>query len=216
MAEAAGVELTLRENLLEGHGMGFFAEDVATALVIREEEWDYVVLGGGAFLAAYPDIDPGLIRGWYDMEASLSTLKEKIEENHPGSRTVYMMPWAFEDGVDWGDGTTDSYEEMQLKIRENCIRWVDSLDIMVAPAGMAWYTLLQEDGAPGYLHDEDRSHPNPRGSYLAAATILATILGEGIEDNSFDASLPAEEALLLRTVASQAALEEPQLWNIHP
>ena len=175
-----------------------------------------MVLGAGVFPVAYPDIDPSLVKGFFEVGPILGQFKEMIEANHAQTRTVYLMPWAYEDGVDWGDGTRDSYGDMQLKIRDNTVHWADSLSIMLAPAGMAWYALLKDGQPQGYLHHEDGGHPNPRGSYLTAATILATLLGESVESAGFDGSLDPSDAMMLRRIASETVMDSRSLWNIPP
>jgi hypothetical protein len=68
----------------------------------------------------------------------------------------------------------------------------------------------------GYLHQEDKVHPNSRGSYLTASTILATILGESVEDVGFDGTLDPADALMLRRTASRTVTDSLALWNITP
>lgn len=216
MADAAGEEVQVRGELAEGRGLDFFADDYHTERVIGEEAWDLVVLGGGVLLAAYPDIDPGLVKGYYSVADAIGRLDQKIKAANPKSRTVYMIPWAYEDGMTWGDGHSESYTDMQLEIRNNAVRWADSLGITLAPAGMAWFALLRDGRPVGYLHQEDKVHPNPRGSYLTAATILATILREGVEDVAFDGSLDPADALMLRETASLTVTDSLALWNITP
>jgi hypothetical protein len=49
------------------------------------------------------------------------------------------------------------------------------LGAQVAPVGMAWKQALAADPRLA-LHEPDKSHPNPTGSYLAACVFYATLL----------------------------------------
>ena len=59
------------------------------------------------------------------------------------------------------------------------------LHAKVAPVGVAWKKALAADKNL-VLHQDDKSHPNPAGSYLAACVFYATLLGKS------PAGLPAE------------------------
>jgi hypothetical protein len=51
------------------------------------------------------------------------------------------------------------------------------LGAAVVPVGLAWQSFLRGHERP-VLHDRDRSHPTPAGSYLAACAFLAVLFGE--------------------------------------
>jgi len=120
------------------------------------------------------------------------------------------MPWAYEDGMTWLPGWTDTYADMQLKIYNNTLKWADSLDFMVSPVGWAWNTVLKDKNYPlHYLHKSDWNHPSPKGSYLMACAIYSTVYRESTVGISYYGGLTKEEAEYFQAVASNTVLNNP-------
>jgi hypothetical protein len=218
LASESGKNVYVRREVASGRYLDYFAENAITEKVIQEQDWDYVLLQGGCQNSAYPEthhiITPG--SGYHPVYPALETLKAKIEANHADSRTVYMMPWAFEDGMTWVEGMTDTYQDMQQKIYDNTLRWADSVEISVAPVGWAWYDVLAGDPPLHYLHLPDWNHPNLHGSYLSASVIFATVFVESVENVAYYGGLEQSEAEAFQEVASRLVLDSLELWNISP
>ena len=216
MAEAAGKEVFVARRVQSGFYLDFFAQDAATTQAIRNQKWDYVILSGGCQTAGYPDTHH-LIRGdwgYHDPFSALTELKRKVTKNHQGTVLIYMMPWAFEDGMTWIPGQTDDYFAMQGKIRKNALAWANSIDLGLAPVGMAWEEVMEWDIPAHYLHMSDWNHPNLRGSYLSAATVFSTVFQESSDDVDYRRGLSQTEAEALRRVGSETVLDSLALWNI--
>lgn len=213
-AKEAGEGVFVRSNLLLGHALAYFAADVQTTLLLRERDWDFVVLQGGARGAAYPGHSgPG--PGGDDIGPALSELKRKATELSPETVVVYMLPWAYEDGVLWIEGETDDYAAMQLKIRTNALTWAEQMDLRLAPVGMAFYEVLTEWDPPlHFLHDTDWHHATKNGSYLTAATLFATVFPQSVTELAYDWELEQNLARDLRTVASHTVMDSLAVWNI--
>jgi len=215
-ARRAGQDVFIRREVMSGRYLDYFAASTHTEQVIAEQAWDYVLLQGGCQNAAYPDTHDEITpnSGYHPVFPALDALKTKIESNHSATRTVYMLPWAFEDGMTWVPGQTDTFADMQHRIRENVLRWADSLDLTVAPVGWVWYQVMHGDPPVHYLHMSDWNHPNWRGSYLSAAVIFATVFQESVTDVTYDVGLSVSEARGLREIASRTVLDSLRLWNI--
>ena len=218
LATSAGKRVYVRRNLLSGNYLDFFAQSDWTEQAIEEQDWDYVVLQGGCQNAAYPEthheITPS--SGYHPVFPALQTLKDKVQANHAATRLVYMMPWAFEDGMTWVQGMTDTYTDMQQKIHDNVLDWADSLEIQVAPVGWAWREVLSEIEQVHYLHASDWNHPSWRGSYLGAAAIYATLFTESAEGLTYYGALEEDEAQWFLEVASGVVTDSLRLWNLIP
>jgi len=218
MAQAAGKAVFVARRVESGYYLDFFARDEATTHAIRDQKWDYVILSGGCQTAAYPNTHPSIKEDWgtHDPYPALQTLKRKVEMNHPGTILVYIMPWAFEDGMTWVPGQTDDYFAMQEKIRVNALAWRDSLGLVIAPVGMAWKAVMEWSVPEHYLHMRDWNHPAPRGSYLSAATVYATVFRESAEEVDYQWMLNRADAEAFRRVGSKTVLDSLALWNITP
>jgi hypothetical protein len=218
LASAAGHQTFVYPQVIPGNYLDYFADDPQTEAVIESHAWDYVILQGGIQNAAYPEthhlITPS--SGYHPLFPALHKLEAKITANHPDTKTVYMMPWAFEDGMTWVEGQTDTYVDMQLLIRENTKPYADEIGLILAPVGMAWYEVLKDPGPEHYLHSADWNHPNYRGSFLSAAVIVSTVFAQSVENAAFQGSLPAAEADQFREIASRTVLDSLEVWNIQP
>lgn len=215
-AARGGKSVYVRRDVFSGNYLDFFAESDLTEQAIQEQKWDYVVLQGGCQNAAYPDTHHEITpySGYHPVYPALEALNDKVKANHADTKLVYMMPWAFEDGMTWVEGQTDTYMDMQQKIRDNALRWADSLDIGVAPVGWAWRTVLSETQEQHYLHATDWNHPSWRGSYLSAAVIYATIFTETAEHLTYYGAMDEDEAQWFLSVASLTVLDSLELWNL--
>jgi len=218
IASAAGHQTFVYPQVAPGNYLDYFADDPETEAVIESLPWDYVILQGGIQNAAYPEthhlITPS--SGYHSLFVALHKLEAKISANHAATKTVYMMPWAFEDGMTWVEGQTDTYVDMQLLIRENTKDYADDIGLVLAPVGMAWYDVLEDLSSPHYLHSDDWNHPNYRGSYLSAAVIVATVFVRSVENAAFQGSLPEALAAEFREIASRTVLDSLEVWNILP
>jgi hypothetical protein len=103
-AEDAGKAVYVRRDVISGNYLDYFAQSSRTVQVLQEQDWDYVVLQGGCQNAAYPDTHQEITpnSGYHPVYPALETLKAKVAANHSATKLVYMMPWAFEDGMTRG------------------------------------------------------------------------------------------------------------------
>jgi len=218
MAQAGGKQVFAAQRVQSGYYLDYFAMDGATTRAIEDREWDYVILSGGCQTAAYPNTHHQIKEDWghHDPFPALKSFRQKVSASNPDAVLVYIMPWAFEDGMTWVPGQTDDYFAMQESIRTNALAWADSLDLVVAPVGMAWKAIMEQEVPEHYLHEGDWNHPNPRGSFLSAATLYATVFKESAEHVDFQWILDANEAQTFRDVGSATVLDSLALWNITP
>ncbi len=215
-ARKAGEEVYVRSRLLLGQDLDYFAADAWTTQLLRERDWDFVVLQGGAQNVAYPSGHATISgSGSHPVYPALSELKRKATELSPGTRVVYMMPWAFEDGMLWVEGMTDDYGAMQLKIRATTLKWGGELGLVVAPVGMAFYEVMTTWNPPEhFLFDNDWNHASKEGSFLAAATLFCSVFARSAAELSYKWDLGAALARDLRGVASRTVMDSLALWNI--
>ena len=156
---------------------------------------------------AYPDV--------YTDYPALITLQNIIYANCESTKIVFCLPWAYEDGMTWVEGWTDTFVDMQIHIYENTLQYSDDIGFEIAPVGWAWKTVLEEANFPlHYLHLSDWNHPSLRGSYIMACVIFSTIFLESSVDINYFADLPEDEANDFQIVASNTVLDNLELWNI--
>jgi hypothetical protein len=115
-----------------------------------------------------------------------------------GAQTVLYMTWA-----------RQHFPEMQAGLARVYTVLAQKIGARVAPVGLAWEAVLLADPSTA-LYDEDKSHPTPLGSYLAACVFYATFFGESpvglpaklvTTDGKALVEIPEAQAHLLQSVA---------------
>jgi len=179
---------------------------------IAGERWDYVVLQEQSTLG-----DTYLVEGKERVASSdrfvahATLLVEDIRRN--GARPVLFAHWK----------RADAPMRDQQALDAAFKRLVTATNIMPAPVGAAWHFAAAR--RPGLeLYDDDGSHPAAAGSYLAACTLYATILGRSpvglparVEGNPVDEDSGIEDAgadvMLVDLSAGDAAAIQQAAWQ---
>ncbi|MBR4062794.1 MAG: hypothetical protein IKK01_06985 [Clostridia bacterium] len=84
------------------------------------------------------------------------------------------------------------------------------LGIDVAYAGLAFYDVYTNNKKIE-IYDDDKTHPSPAGSYLAAMTIFAKITGVDPTTVNYTYSVPHADAEILKEAARKAVFETPAI-----
>jgi hypothetical protein len=157
--------------------------------------WDYVVLQE---YSTRPVADPNAMFAF--------ARKFDAEIKAAGAKTVFYMTWA-----------RFHQPENQRVIARAYDTIGRELNARVARVGPAWEWSLED--RPGLkLHAEDRSHPTPAGTYLAACVFYATLLNDSPEGlpatvttasgKTFDLD-PADAKVLQRAAAAVSSRSAP-------
>lgn len=154
LAESAEEELPLEVVSITPGGMTLehHWSTGAARRVIRQGGWTHVVLQEQS---TRPIDDPDL---FYDYARRFDAEIDRV-----GAETVFYLTWARQHRPTSQDSLSHAY-----------LTAARELDASVAPVGIAWAKALTEDPSL-VLHYEDRSHPEPMGTYLAALVFYATL-----------------------------------------
>jgi hypothetical protein len=95
--------------------------------------------------------------------------KLDAEIKKQGGKSILYMTWA-----------TQNKPDNQATITKAYIDLGKDLKALVAPVGNAWAEAMKAD-MKLVLHENDKSHPNTTGSYLAACVIYATVYNKSPE-----------------------------------
>jgi hypothetical protein len=168
------------------------ASDGGLRDLLRDVEWDLVVLQEASRLASLP-------RRVRD-EEMYPYLDELVTEiRSAGARPILFMTWGYERGDREVPG--DTFGAMEARLEEGFREQAARLSIATAPVGPAWAEALR--GRPGLdLWEGDGRHPALAGSYLAACVFSALITGADPSRSDFAAGLDPNEARYLRAVAA--------------
>jgi len=217
LARAAGKNLGVDRVIMYGNSLVSTAEMACTRKKIGQEKWDFLVLQDGIHNAAYPETHHLIVPPYryQPLLGPLEKLSRLARLNSRETRVIYFMPWAFKDGITWIKGQTDTYETMQEKIAFNSRALAKKLDLMVAPVGWAWLSVIREKPQIE-LFSPDWSHPSQKGAYLAACVFVVTFFSQDITGTPYYGGLDKDEATYLQGVASTVVLKNPETWNIPP
>ena len=143
---------------------------------VLERGWDIVVLqeqstlGGRGSVKGKPVIgDP------QRFHEAARVLHREISRR--GAKTALLLTWAREYAPETQPALTAAYSSIAQELQAALI-----------PAGPAWQVARREkiDG----LYSPDKSHPSPKGSYLAAWVVIAKLFGEVPTRTSHSISVP--------------------------
>ena len=200
-------QLFIGTSLIGGASLYDHSLSVQTTNLIYQYDWDYVILQGSGHSAAFPQYFGEVLQ-------SAKLLKNFILSNKEDTKIIYFNTFSAPDSVEaYFSGLT--FDEYQAMIDAAALEMADSLDCMVAPAGVAWRTVY-EDRPDIRLYDFDGVHPSAAGSYLEAYVYYATIFQESCEGIEYYADLSTSTAAYLQQTGSATVLNRLSQWRIPP
>jgi hypothetical protein len=161
---------------------------------IHRSHWDYVVLQEQSTLGS------GEVVNGIDQIGNPNSFHQYVrlfntEIQKAGAKTILYLTWSRQNAPQNQAVLTKAYMDI-----------AHELNLIVAPAGLAWQQ-VSKTYPSAVLYQDDGSHPNPIGSYLAACVFYATIYQKSPE------GLPAR---ISNTLVDDAG--EPQFGdaNLNP
>ena len=150
LAESSGKSLSVESVTQGGVSFEWHFNNPETLAAIEKTAWDIVVLQNRSL---------GPIENSEKMFEYGAALSDEAQKR--GAEVVLYMTWA-----------RQHIPEMQETITKIYLSLAEKISARVAPVGLAWKKALSED-PDLVLHTEDKSHPNPEGSYLAACVFYS-------------------------------------------
>jgi hypothetical protein len=186
LASSSGSALEVDMVVKGGVDYEWHFNNQETLEAIRKSDWDFIVLQNRSL---------GPIEEKEKMLKYGTKLHREVQKT--GAETVLYMTWA-----------RQHIPEMQKEITEAYISLAKEIGAKIAPVGLAWENALKADNKL-LLHTEDKSHPNPKGSYLAACVFYSTfydaspegLTGEIVIDGENRIHLTDKEAGFFQSIA---------------
>lgn len=170
---------------------------------LKSAKWDLIVLQEQSEIPAFEQPRS------QNMYPAARTLVREIED--AGARPIFFLTWAHRDGApEFG---LAGYEAMQQQIEQGYLAIAGELGMPVVPVGRAWWMARKQNSELDFWQD-DGSHPNEQGTYLAACVFYATIFRESPVGLKYTAGLPKDVAHTLQMIAADTVLTQPQQWNL--
>jgi hypothetical protein len=202
-----GDEATVDSKTNGGFTFQNHLTDPLTHTKIQSKPWDYVVLQGQSQEPSFPTSQVNT--------ATLPPavqLADSVYDNRYCSQAMYFMTW----GRQVGDPQWDSintFDKMNLRLRNAYVRFADSAQACVAPVGVAW-KYVRDNHPTINLYSGDGSHPSPEGTYLAACTFYASVFRKSPVGAAYTFGLDPTVAGQLQAAAAISVLDSLDTWHI--
>ncbi len=174
---------------------------------IHAQNWDYVILQGQSQEPSFPYGQVNTATLPYAVQ-----LADSVKSNYLCSQVNYFMTW----GRQVGDPQWDSintFDKMNLRLRNAYLRIADSSKSGVTPAGVAWKYVI--DNYPTInLFSSDGSHPNIAGTYLTACTFYASLFHKSPVGSTYWTTLDQTTAEILQNAAALVVLDSMSQWRL--
>ncbi|MEI7662264.1 MAG: PKD domain-containing protein [Bacteroidota bacterium] len=217
LAHFAGDSLFFGSNTPGGYTLGWqpiaHATDPVSLAKIHEQSWDFVVLQEQSQIPAIPILrDSCMIPG-------SQSLFDSVKSVNPCSRVLFYLTWGRRYGgiqcfvPNYCSPNFTDFNQMQDSLTMAYKMVADSLSSWIAPVGVAWRLVIGTTGM--VLHDADDSHPNLKGSYLAACVFYAVIFGKHSHGIAYTAGLSPDTANILQQAADSITFGYAAHWNLN-
>jgi hypothetical protein len=129
----------------------------------------------------------------------------KAEADRVGAVTILFSTWARPAGDPYYQDPSSggSPAEMQKQLNDAYARLAQSLNVKLAPVGVAWDNARRD--APSIELLDGTQHPSFAGTYLAAAVLFRTIFNTPAAISNYCGGLPRDTALTLQRVAASTS-----------
>ncbi|MFT6363331.1 MAG: hypothetical protein ACJAZ8_001748 [Planctomycetota bacterium] len=204
-ANAAGHTPFIRANTPGGYTLGSSPQAHATNAtslgLISLMDWDVVVLQEQSYLPTIPFTKTNF------MFPGAASLDAAIKANDPTTQTVLYQTWGRRFGGQFCYGSANcspdfaDFDAMQDSLTASYAELGALIGADVIPVGEAWRSSLADNPAL-VLHAGDNSHPNMKGSYLAAAVFFGELFDQSPVGNTFSVGLSPTNAAYLQDVAA--------------
>lgn len=217
LAHYAGDSLYFGSYTPGGYTLGWrptaHVADTASLNRIAQPGWDFVILQEQSQTPAIP-----VLRDSCMIPAS-RILYDSIKSANPCSRVLLYLTWGRRFGgiqcfvPNYCSQNFTDFNQMQDSLTRAYTMDADSLSAWIAPVGESWRMVINSTGM--VLHDVDDSHPNLKGSYLAACVFYDVIFGKPSHGNPFLAGLTPDTATLLQMAADSVTFGYALQWNLN-
>ena len=207
------ITLSLGDNALVdsktngGYTFQNHVNDPITYQKIHNQNWDYVILQGQSQEPSFPYNQVNSATLPYAVQ-----LADSVKSNYLCSQVNFFMTWGRQTGDPQWD-SINTFNKMNLRLRDAYLRIADSSKSGVTPAGVAWKYVI--DNYPTInLFSSDGSHPNIAGTYLTACTFYASLFHKSPVGSTFLSSLDQATAGILQNAAALVVLDSLSEWRL--
>jgi hypothetical protein len=193
LACSGGHKIVTGQAAVGGAMLSDHAASTQTTDLLLKQKWDWVVLQEQSELPAVPALRA------QNMYPAVRWFVTQIRQQD--AQPLLFYTWAHRDGSP--NTGTNTYNDMQAQLYMGYYGIARELGAPVAAVGTAW-SKARNRPQPLDLWQEDGSHPNTSGTYLAACVFYATLFQESPVGLEYLAGLSQESAKDLQTIAAES------------
>lgn len=204
MGRSLGYDIRTDRHTIGGGSFADHRWNSETLRKIASRKWGVVVLQNHSLA---PSLRPEDV--WRESVPDARALAERIRDNSPSARIIYYETWGRRDGIKgrhcWYYSKVCTFHGHTRALRTGYRIYQRATGGEIASVGTNWWRIVYDRRGVrpfGYraLWVRDGSHPSRLGSYLAAATILRTIIRAPVSGSRYTAGLPSGTARYLLQV----------------
>ena len=211
LASSVGDNMTFEMSAPAGYKLIWHASNSTTLGLIHQGGWDYVVLQE---YSQNPSEPIAFVES--DVYPPAAALDTEINTYNPDAETIFYMTWGRRDGDEDRcpvNPPVCTYEGMDDLTRERYMYMAQANHAIVSPVGAVW-RYLRENNPAIELYQPDGSHPSPEGSYAAAVTFYTTIFRKDPALLTYNFSLSASNAAIIRNAVRTVVYNNLMTWHI--
>lgn len=210
MAIADGNFLIHSSSTPGGQTLQQHCSNATTLNLIRQSNWDYVVVQEQSQVPSFPD---GQVNTQFYPYAK--KLVDSIRTYNPCSKTLFYVTWGRKNGDAQNCPNFTplcTYEGMDDLLTLRYSNIADTVNAALSPVGPLWRQLRTDYPALD-LYSSDESHPSAAGSYAAACSFYAVLFKRPVATINYNFSINATDAATIRTVAQQVVYDNLSYWQ---
>ncbi len=210
-AASTGNTLNYDSNTPGGYRLKGHATNTTSINKIQIGNWDYVVLQDQSQFPSFPDAQ--VATEVYPYATQLSNL---IKQYNPCAKPAFYMTWGRENGDAGNCGgwpPVCTYEGMDDLLRQRYQTMANDNNGITSPVGAVW-RYLRNNHPTLDLYSGDGSHPSLMGSYAGAITFYCSLFRKDPTLVTFNSSLNAAEATIIKNAVKAVVFNDFMEWNI--
>ena len=209
LATASGDRLIYSSSTPGGYKFQQHLSDANTRALIAQGNWDYVILQEQSQLPSFSD---GQVAAQvYPYARQLDSI---IKVQNPCAKTVFYMTWGRKNGDASNCGVFPpvcTYTGMDSMLQLRYTIMADANKAVLCPVAKVWRSLRNSSPSLN-LYDPDESHPSINGSFAAACSFYSILFKKNPALNSFNSTLSAADATIVKTAAKQIVFDSLGKW----
>lgn len=210
-AASTGDVLEFDMQVPGGYTFELHSENPTTLELIAEGTWDIVVLQEQSQIPSFP-----IAQVEVECFPFARVLDSLIREANACTETMFFMTWGRKDGDAMNCPTWPpvcTYAGMDSLLHERYMMMGADNDAEVSPVGAVWH-LIRDTHPEIELYLGDGSHPSAAGSYAAACTFYAAIFRKDPTAITYNYTVPADQAAIIREAAKAVVYDSLSAWYI--